>query len=1163
MKLKRLGIISTAFVMLVGGFFAYNTYANPDVTITAATGGESVSIDTTSNGGTGSWTELTGPVITEGAAGDIATGVHTISLPAGWEFNTGESVIISVGGSSELELSNQIITPGTSTLSYNVTVASSGGTGSLTFSGIEVRPTGTTPATGYITQSAGVIAGVTNDTTSFGELTTIPGTVTQLAITTQPTETVYGSNISSVVVNTKDQFDNNSTVGLGATETVTISKASGAGVLSGTLTGNITSGSLTFSDLQLDDIGAHTLTVSHASYGDDTSSSFSIVAKTITVDITVDDKTYDGTTAATITGRTLNDIEDGDDVTVSGGTAVFGQSTVGTEIDVNATGITLGGDDADLYSFNGNSSTTADITAKELTIGGTFTANDKTYDGDTDAAINDNSLSLVGLVGDDTATLTPTLAFADEDVAEGITVSITDAELTEGDSANYTVSVTGSPTTTADITAKELTIGGTFTANNKTYDGTTVATIDDNSLSLVGIVGDDSVSLTPVLAFADEDVAEGITVSITASSSITGTDAGNYTLSVAESDTDDANITAKNLTVTGATVTSKTYDGTTVATITGATLSGVESSDTVDLEDGTSGTFDDKTVDTGKTVTTAMTISGADSGNYTLTTQPTLTGTITAKELTVTGITANDKTYDGTTAATLDTGSAEFVGIVTIEEVEDDVTIDVSGATGAFDNASIGSGKTVTVSGVSKTGTDADNYYITQPTTTADITAGSLDHFNVGLSTTTPTVGSAINVTITAVDEYDNTISAANGVTPFTGQVFIETDADCEIVHNNQTSFVSGDEGTKTLAGAITFYNEEVDRSVSVYNQGATITGTTGAVIDITDDSDVTSPTISDVSVVVTDETAAITFTSNEDGQGEASYSYDSFTPTQTSAIGLTSATPATITIGGLECGTEYDYTIWVEDQSNNDTTQTGTFTTSACTVGDTTAPTISEVSVTPAQTSAVISFTSNEAGSAKIGYGLSNVHGSTTSYVAMTADDENEITLTGLDCGTTYHYTIYGKDGSEPENEDNTSDATFETSACEEPDSVRVTQIDRVKTYAEADGTYANGWEWIFYITAPTDETEFAMRFKDWTSGSSTIEADDNIRYMSNEATDTSWVDIVEAEVFPAVIILDEDLSSNPGRQFEVTVQARIPEGSAGGSYSTSYDVQTGGVPN
>jgi hypothetical protein len=52
----------------------------------------------------------------------------------------------------------------------------------------------------------------------------------------------------------------------------------------------------------------------------------------------------------------------------------------------------------------------------------------------------------------------------------------------------------------------------------------------------------------------------------------------------------------------------------------------------------------------------------------------------------------------------------------------DTVTLNTGSATGAFSNANIGTGKTVTVSGLTLSGADAGNYSLTQPTTTADIT---------------------------------------------------------------------------------------------------------------------------------------------------------------------------------------------------------------------------------------------------------------------------------------------------------------------------------------------------------------------------------------------------------------------------------------------------------
>ena len=63
----------------------------------------------------------------------------------------------------------------------------------------------------------------------------------------------------------------------------------------------------------------------------------------------------------------------------------------------------------------------------------------------------------------------------------------------------------------------------------------------------------------------------------------------------------------------------------------------------------------------------ATPFSGTDSGNYTLT-QPTLSGDITAKELTITGITGSDKVYDGTTAATA-TGTFTLNGVAAGDDV--------------------------------------------------------------------------------------------------------------------------------------------------------------------------------------------------------------------------------------------------------------------------------------------------------------------------------------------------------------------------------------------------------------------------------------------------------------------------------------------------------------
>ena len=135
---------------------------------------------------------------------------------------------------------------------------------------------------------------------------------------------------------------------------------------------------------------------------------------------------------------------------------------------------------------------------------------------------------------------------------------------------------------------------------------------------------------------------------------------------------------------------------------------------------GQTGTFADKNVGTGKTVSVSgITLGGTDAANYTVT-QPTgLTADISAKALTVTGMTANNKTYDGSTVATLSGGSLD--GVIGLEAVT------LGSSTGTFADKNVGTGKAVTASGITLDGSDAGNYTVTQPMgLTADIGQAAL-----------------------------------------------------------------------------------------------------------------------------------------------------------------------------------------------------------------------------------------------------------------------------------------------------------------------------------------------------------------------------------------------------------------------------------------------------
>ena len=133
------------------------------------------------------------------------------------------------------------------------------------------------------------------------------------------------------------------------------------------------------------------------------------------------------------------------------------------------------------------------------------------------------------------------------------------------------------------------------------------------------------------------------------------------------------------------------------------TLTGVVGSDVVTLHGGTA-TFDTASVGTGKTVTVSgLTLSGAAAGNYTLsTTTATTTADITAATLTPT-VTAANKAYDGTTRRRR--RACTLTGVV-----GDRCRDAARAARRRSTTASVGTGKTVTVSGLTLSGAAASNY---------------------------------------------------------------------------------------------------------------------------------------------------------------------------------------------------------------------------------------------------------------------------------------------------------------------------------------------------------------------------------------------------------------------------------------------------------------------
>ncbi|MGC1174186.1 YDG domain-containing protein [Polaromonas sp.] len=178
-------------------------------------------------------------------------------------------------------------------------------------------------------------------------------------------------------------------------------------------------------------------------------------------------------------------------------------------------------------------------------------------------------------------------------------------------------------------------------------------------------------------------------------------------------------ITPANLVLTTTDV-SKTYnsqlDAAGVWTATGGTQ--LFGSDTAT---GGSFAFLDKNAGTGKTVTVggATLNDGNNGGNYNVSYADNTSSTINRADLTVSGITAADKTYNASDTATVSTAGASYNGLFAGDVVN-------VAATGLFSGKNAGTNKTVALTS-SYSGADVGNYAITdQATTTASISQANL-----------------------------------------------------------------------------------------------------------------------------------------------------------------------------------------------------------------------------------------------------------------------------------------------------------------------------------------------------------------------------------------------------------------------------------------------------
>ena len=429
--------------------------------------------------------------------------------------------------------------------------------------------------------------------------------------------------------------------------------------------------------------------------------------------------------------------------------------------------ITVGGETAGVeYS----------ITAKEVTVTG-ITATDRSYEKD-NRSVALTGGTLTGVISGDTVTIDLTKAkgmMINANVGTNKAVTVTGVALGGADKGNYKLKE--QPTgVTVNITRADAGVRITTPPTSKTYgdadftvtaaSGVTESTgnngkwtwtsSDSNILEITS--GADTA--TPTIKVKKADTT-GATLTVTYSST-THYGTANVTIKVNK----------KDVTITGLSAGSKVYDGNTTANATGtAVIDGKVGSDDVTVTAGTA-SFDNENVGTDKTVTfTGYSLSGADAGNYNLKAQPaSVTANIAAKEVTITSLTAANRSYqkDNLSVALI---SGTLTGVIT----GDTVTIDLTNAKGTMTDANAGTGKAVTVTGVALGGADKDNYRLKEQPTGVTVsitkaTAPTLKNITVSQKYSVTTGEKAIG-TVMPADA--GTLTYAPGIVSKTGSVTV------------------------------------------------------------------------------------------------------------------------------------------------------------------------------------------------------------------------------------------------------------------------------------------------------------------------------------------------------------------------------------------------------
>jgi filamentous hemagglutinin family protein len=272
---------------------------------------------------------------------------------------------------------------------------------------------------------------------------------------------------------------------------------------------------------------------------------------------------------------------------------------------------------------------------------------------------------------------------------------------------DYTFAGYTTPTNTYTVSQLALT-GAAISTANSTYG----STVSPGALSFGNVLAGDAVGATVSIVSPTYSTSNHLNAGNYAqsASTLTGADAGDYTFSGFITPTNNYSVSPLALTGTAISAVGTTY-GTPAApgaVSFGNILVGDLVSSTASLVNPAFSTSGNLAA--GGYAQTASPLTGADAGNYAFLGYTTPTGnyTVNPLTLTVTGLSAANKVYNGNNIAGLN-------GTASIAPITNDAVTLVGTGTGTFADANVGTGKAVAVSGYTLTGADAGDYSLSEP----------------------------------------------------------------------------------------------------------------------------------------------------------------------------------------------------------------------------------------------------------------------------------------------------------------------------------------------------------------------------------------------------------------------------------------------------------------